>query len=503
MYKVAISKIAPAVAAGVFFFAQTNDARSEAPRIREPMTSATGLALGPIAFDAGFDELRAALPEADWEEVSVSPFSGRVFAIGAKDAIEIGGRRFSVESLQHYHDRRLRLSGAFEMESAADCDKATLEWLTAMEPNIGPFKAGEPRRTEGSGGGLYWSTTRQSNGGVIVTPSPRVGTSSKAIDERVSFGERSSALATIYDDHNKIVRRKNLGRRRVLYYDLEASNERNGANIKANASYVMTDGLCELSLVIALTKPTPEPEYFSFERATILSRPTIAERQFAVSLIENGLVSPRDYEFDCLISRLSARAEVCSRKSVPSEAGDDPDFAYKAARILAEQHEFDLSGFDRDDSAQLRSVIPVRLSPADLRSSDFSGRSRTPLSAVRIIAEPTERDAARAYSRIAGAAVGEAAVNLICEIQNDGSAICEVQSVNARDASALAAAAREVSLAYRFAPKLKDGKSSAGAVFEMVLRFAPLRPSQAETGALACRLFGPEGCENSETPEGE
>lgn len=438
-----------------------------AESLRPTFAPSTGFVIGPIDFDAPIADIRAALPDVAWEERARSPFSGRVFGAAADRAVEIGGATFSVEIVESYYDRALVLHGGVEAATVSACDKAVFDFLAALEPGVGPLSGGEPRRTEPTGGGLYWSTTRQANGGVTVTPSPRPASPGKAIDEIVAFGEGSTANLYATDDDNRTVRRNKFGAREPNYYSVKAWSEKDHASVRAEASYFRFSGGCEMMVVARAWMPLPDPTYLSFESSKVVSKPTIAERHFITSMIEGGLSAPEDYTFDCLLSRLTERSEVCSKKTVPAAAEERADFSYKAARLLAEDYQFDLDGVDLDDTAPLRMIVPARLDPSDIVSLGFVSKPRTPLTIVRFTDEPDADALARAVSHVYGGDGRARTIMLICEVETDGSLVCA--GGNEQADAAYQAAAREVSLAYRAGGKLSTGAPSAGSVIELAI----------------------------------
>src|SRR5512147_2861073 len=100
-------------------------------------------------------EIRAAVPQLEWQDVMVSRHTGRVFAIRSDGTVPIAGVEFGVDALAHYYEHRLQLDGARDVADAMACERAGLELLTAIESQAGPFTSDPPRTTPPSGGGLY------------------------------------------------------------------------------------------------------------------------------------------------------------------------------------------------------------------------------------------------------------------------------------------------------------------------------------------------------------
>lgn len=173
----------------------------------------------------------------------------------------------------------------------------------------------------------------------------------------------------------------------------------------------------------------------------------------------------------CLVNRQSGQVMDCD--GVPQDGVTllQRNTAEQLARGLV----FDLGPLDRTDPRALRVHVPVRMAQADLRPLEFQGPGLRPQD-LPYVARPTSADFNLAFPALALREGVGAQVDLLCQVQADGSLVCREPQVRQTDSqlthyAEFRRAADRLVLRYRVAAQLRDGAPSEGAVVGLSIQF--------------------------------
>jgi hypothetical protein len=392
--------------------------------------------LGPIRFGMTLAEIQAAVPGASWQVTSKSKFTDRPFVVVAKDALDYGGWRMKVEARQEKYDRHVEFSSRQTVADAAACEQAGLALFAELERGAGTLQAG-----------------RISYG------------------EAVSFGSGSTALFTAFDARSNQLPRKRLARGKVERMGLATKREDRQLEVKGQVSFdTRQPDNCSAGLIVIGWRDRPPPEVMPYDEKKVIGRMSIGDRHRLASTLNftsDAVVVPRQ----CEVSRQSGKVLMC--RSLDG-ASVDPAFANVSGRYAGAMT-FDMSGFDRDDPQAVLVEIPVRVARSDVRTAELPA-GLLPISEVEFVAAPTPKELDEAFPWQALRAGVGADVNVGCRIQDDGSLVCVTLGVRPQAGAEqfrtdFERAAEKVVPLYRAAPKLRDGKPSAGTAFGMGIGF--------------------------------
>jgi hypothetical protein len=392
--------------------------------------------LGPIRFGMTLAEIQAAIPGATWEITAKSKFTSRPFVIVAKDALDYGGWRMQVEARQEKYDRHVEFSSRQTVADAAACEQAGLTLFATLEQGAGTLQAG-----------------RISYG------------------EAVSFGSGSTALFTAFDARSNQLPRKHLARGKADRMGLATKREGRQLEVKGQVSFdARQPDNCSASVIAIGWRDRPPPEVMAYDETKVVGRMSIGDRHRLASTLNftnEAVLVPRQ----CEVSRQSGKVLLCRALD---DGSVDPAFANVSGRYAGAMT-FDMAGLDRDDPQNVLVEIPVRVARSDVRPLVLPS-GLLPISQVEFVTAPSAKDLQDAFPWKALRAGVGAEVNVGCGIQDDGSLICVTLGVRPQAGAEqfradFERAAEKVVPLYRAAPKLRDGKPSAGAAFAMGLGF--------------------------------
>lgn len=402
---------------------------------------ATPVHLGPLPFGPDLAQVQAALPAANWEVLARSEYSGRPFSLRARDAMEFGGRRVTVEARADKYSWSLTLNGYTAEADAAACQSAATTFFTALEGAVGTLQ-GDPE------------------------PNAAI----------VPFGQGSTMILNARDERDRLIPPARIARSRPSRLGMAVEREVDNFVTKAYAAYDSGNPQnCVASVTLNGWRDQPPPDVMPYDETRVIRRLPIGEQHRLASTLTGlppaGYVVP----MQCRVSRQSGKVLTCF---VRDESVAPPEVIAVAGRYAGGMA-FDTSAYDRDDPRELLVDVPVRVAPGDVRSLEFGGPV-VPLQRIVFAEQPSAKEVNYAYPiRALRAGIG-AGVDLTCEVQADGSLICRPPVVRvSAGADAPAAlvpdfenAADRLVPQYRVAPQLADGKPSAGAVFQLTLAFA-------------------------------
>lgn len=391
---------------------------------------------GPIRFGMGPAEIQAALPAATWETKSKSEFTGRPFRVAARDALDYGGWRMNVDVRDEKYDRHVELTSRKAVADAVACEREALTLFTALESSAGALQA-----------------ARDPNG------------------ESVPFGVSSTALFNGYDARSNRLPRKALGRGKVARMAFSTKREARQLEVKGLVTFDAANAdNCSASVIAIGWRERPPLEVMAYDEKKVVGRMSIGDRHRLASTLNftsDAVVVPQQ----CEVSRQSGRVLTCHAAGDPAL---DPAIVNVAGRYAGAM-KFDTSGLDRDDPQTVLVEIPVRVARSDVRPVELP-KSLLPMAMVQFEAEPTPRDLNDAFPWQALRAGVGAEVNVGCWIQEDGSLICFTLDVRPQSGgepfrAEFERAVDKVVPLYRVAPKLRDGRPSAGAALGMGVTF--------------------------------
>lgn len=439
-----------------------------APDDASAESAARYIKLGALTFGVSLPEIRDALPSAKWAQTQVSPYSGRVFEISAKNAFDYAGFAFNVVAHEHYYVRELQLDTQLTAASAEECAAAALRVMSAVESDIGALQSLAPMTIPARSAPLQWGVTRMPGGGAVVTPQPGWTTPARMIGETITFGNGSTALFVAKRANGKTVKRKDLATKPAAWMTLSTHRAAGRVTIRIDADYDETrEASCATYIAVTRRDPEPEPKSIAYDESRLVRTISIGARHRLATEVLALAPGGAEATFSCSVSR-GFGTTGCSR------ADDSPiDVAVaQKLRQVAEAAVFNVEGFDRDDPQPLRTRIVARLSAADLRPIDFAAAARTPLSEIPWIERARPADLERFYPAKAMREAVGARVVVTCQLQTDGSSVCANGSTDAAEfAPDFIDAAKKTLERFRASPKLTDGRPSAGAVFDMPIVF--------------------------------
>ncbi|MFN0182424.1 MAG: hypothetical protein ACKVQR_01270 [Aquabacterium sp.] len=427
-----------------------------------------GPVIGPFRLGMNLEEIRAAAPQAGWQDGRRLAHSGRVVAISSTNDITIEGLDFQVQAQTPYYQHGLWLQAAIHATHATDCEQSALAWLARVEAQAGPFHGTAPRSVPGSPASLQWQVQRGAGGSVSVVPAGVSGTPGRTEGATVRVGRQSTVLVEAFDDLYRSRPRKGFFGGEPEHLTISAHQQGPNHRVEVKVDFREAPTLaCSVRLKLERWTQPPAPTLFDTSQARLTRQPTIGERHWSTSPQAPVLREPLEVQLLCQIDRLQGQARRCG---VVGPAGLNRLHAATATR-LAHGLTHDLTGVDRDDPQPMQGTVRVRLLPDDRKPIDFLATPITPTADVVWDDEPDERDMVRAYPAGLSGTPPEVRVALTCRIQADGSLVCggvELGEVPHRAEFAFAAS-RVAALGYRAAAKLRDGMPSEGRVIRLTL----------------------------------
>jgi hypothetical protein len=148
---------------------------------------------------------------------------------------------------------------------------------------------------------------------------------------------------------------------------------------------------------------------------------------------------------------------------------------HSTALRLARAYQFDMArvpNLDRDDPLPVLVDIPIRMAPTDLREVKATDQA-VPLSQAgfRWATRPPASQLEQLYPKRALRAAEQTNVALVCEVQEDFSAVCAPAKQDPRPAPDFEWAALEILTYYRAEPMAKDGTTTVGRKILQNLQF--------------------------------
>ena len=465
-----------------------------------PPQTPTGLA--PLRIGMSLEELRAATPGVEWTTGRPLKYSQKPTEFTASSVL-LAERPFVAKvSSRHHGFYRLEMEHAYAAPDADDCEHTARAVFASIEPQTGPMQPpGEMIRGEEGEAIGAWSTVKLSQ--------------------------------VLKEEEFKPISRAKLKGRKPARRWLRATTRESAATHanpliefetvpgQAEATFAMdyqrseNEGTCRIRLD-AQRAPTPPPlQQLPATALTAAQTPSISRRHFEQSRLASSVLLPAngvEVNVQCRVDRDYGRARDCrlsdlddGRKIIPGLAssvtpiplistpnsnaiitkGPPPPppltpealtaKVHSTALRLARAYQFDMSrvpNLDRDDPLPVLVDIPIRMTPTDIRELKATDQA-VPLSqagfrwATRAPASQLEQ----LYPKRALRAAEQTNVALVCEVQEDFSAVCAPAKQDPRPAPDFEWAALEILTFYRAEPTAKDGTSTVGRKILQQLQF--------------------------------
>lgn len=434
------------------------------------------LQIGPFITGMTFDAARALVPTPAWRNSQVSPYTGKVLAIVAPDAMQLGGLTQAVELRPGYHDSYLiTLRHIESVADPAGCERLTVAVLADLESRFGPFVP-QPRYDDRplDEKGLKNSTMRLANGETLKVQTGkasavhRVGPAPYTV---VTAGKQSSLSFETDQDVSKAPKTANPHWRLGI-----AEHAAGDSSIRLESSYNRDEystPFCKLATQVDYRPPAPAWETLTYAPSLLARQPSIAIKHMSL----DGVTLPAnavDVDLTCSVDRHTGALECAGNAE---QAPDDKILAAALRRALMIR--VDTTKLDPDNPWSLRMDFKVALVQSDRRAIDFLEAPVSRIGDIEWVEQPTAQDLDAAYPKGLQSAGVEALVGLTCQIQSDLSLLCaatdpEPASGDAKAVDAhrkLAWASVAVMSLCQSAPTLRTGQPAIGTVVRTKVDF--------------------------------
>jgi hypothetical protein len=434
------------------------------------------LQIGPFAIGMTFDAARAITPTLAWRNSQVSPYTSKVLAIVAPDALQLGGLSHAVELRPGYYNSYLITLR--HIESVADpvaCERLTLDVLADLESRFGPFVP-QPRYDDRpfDESSMKNSSMKLANGATVKVQTGkasdvhRVGPAPYAV---VSAGKQSSLSFETDEDVSKAPKTANPHWRLGI-----AAHEAGDSSIRLESNYNRDEystPFCKLTTQLEYRPAAPAWETLTFAPSLLVRQPSIAIKHMSLE----GVTLPAstvDVDLTCRVDRHTGALD-CASNSVPAPNEKILEAALRRALTMR----VDTTKLDPDNPWALRMDFKVTLAQSERRAVDFLQAPLARMSDFEWVEQPTAQDLDAAYPKGLQSAGVEALVALTCQVQSDLSLLCaatdpepaggDPKTLDAHRKLAWASVA--VMSLYQSAPTLRTGEPAIGAVVKTKVDF--------------------------------
>ena len=467
-----------------------------------PPQAPTGL--GPLRIGMSLEELRAATPGVEWTAGRPLKYSQKPTEFTTSGVL-LAERRFVVKvSSRHHGFYSLELDHAYAAPDADDCEQTARAVFAFVEPQTGPMRPpgemirGEEREAMGA-----WSTVKLSQ----VLKEEEFKPISRAKLKGRKPARRWLRATTL----------ENAANRTNPFIELETIPGHAEATFAMDYRRRDNDDTCHIRLVAQRALNPPPLQQLPATALTAAQAPSISRRHFEQSRLAVSVLLPAsgvDVNVQCRVERDYGRTRDCrlseldvGRKFIPGLAssvthvtlistpnnnaiitnGPPPPppppltpealtaKVHSTALRLARAYQFDMArvpNLDRDDPLPVLVDIPIRMAPTDLRELKATDQA-VPLSQAgfRWATRPPAAQLEQLYPKRALRAAEQTNVALVCEVQEDFSAVCAPAKQDPRPAPDFEWAALEILTYYRAEPMAKDGTTTVGRKILQNLQF--------------------------------
>ena len=468
-----------------------------------PPQAPTGL--GPLRIGMSLEELRAATPGVEWTAGRPLKYSQKPTEFTASGVL-LAERPFVVKvSSRHHGFYRMELDHAYAALDADDCEQTARAVFAFVEPQTGPMQPpGEMIRGEEGEAMGAWSTVKLSQ----VLKEEEFKPISRA-----KLKGRKPARRWL-----RATTRESAAAHANPFIELETIPGHAEATFSMDYQRSDNEDTCRIRLE-AQRAPTPPPlQQLPATALKAAQTPSISRRHFEQSRLAISVLLPAsgvEVNVQCRVDRDYGRTRDCrlseldvGRKIIPGLAssvthvtlistpnsnaiitnGPPPPLppppltpealtakVHSTALRLARAYQFDMGrvpNLDRDDPLPVLVDIPIRMAPTDLRELKATDQA-VPLSQAgfRWATRPPASQLEQLYPKRALRAAEQTNVALVCEVQEDFSAVCAPAKQDPRPAPDFEWAALEILTYYRAESMAKDGTTTVGRKILQNLQF--------------------------------
>lgn len=479
------------------------------------------LGFGPLQVGMSLEELRAATPGVEWSASNLLKYSGRPTEFRA-DTVPVADRAFTARiAARHHGAYSLSLEHVYAAPDADHCEQTARAIFAVIEPQTGPMHppgtmiSGEEAEAIGARSTVKLSQVLSMANYKPISRAKLKGKQPARRWLRATTSRRdvSSSRLVVFEDETAGQNKASFS----MDYEQEAANES-----------------CRIRLEAARSPSFPPLQTLAFNTVPAAQSPSISRRHFELSRLAISVTLPDsgiELNVRCKVDRDSGRTRDCSPTApgtpipglvasppvnatsanppvvvgigTPATGGLEaprpgngslaastvrvppppppltPDALASKARNtatrLARAYQFDMSqlaGLDRDDPQPVLVDIPVRMTPADIRELTATDRA-VPLTqaGIRWATRAPAHVLEQLYPKRALRREEQTNVVLVCEVQDDLSAVCAPAAQSPRPSPDFEWAALEILTYYRAEPKSAAGTPSAGSLFLQNLQF--------------------------------
>ena len=472
----------------------------------------TPMGFGPLRLGMSLEEVRAATPGVEWTTGRPLKYSGQPTEFMTEEVL-LAERPFEARVfLGHHGSYSLSLQHLYAAPDADHCEQTARAIFAAIEPQTGPMYP--------PGAIIHGEETEAIGARSTVKLSQVLSMANYKPISRAKLKGKQPARRWLRATTSESSARSS----RLVAIEDEAAGQ-NKASFFMDYSQEAASESCRIRLEANRSPSFPPLQTVAFKDLSAAQSPSISRRHFELSRLAISVTLPpggvevtvrcnvdRDSgkTRDCrpadspgviagLISspprdRDGAETEVIIGIGTPTPTATPPTaqpplppplpaltpeaLASKArntATRLARAYQFDMSqlaGLDRDDPQPVLVDIPVRMTPMDVRELKATATA-VPVTqagfrwATRAPAHVLEQ----LYPKRALRREEQTNVALVCEVQEDFSAVCAPAAQSPRPAPDFEWAALEILTYYRAEPKSAAGTPTPGIKFLQNLQF--------------------------------
>jgi hypothetical protein len=458
--------------------------------------------LGPLRIGMSLEELRATTPGVEWTAGRPLKYSQKPTEFTASGVL-LAERPFVVKvSSRHHGFYSMELDHAYAAPDADDCEQTARAVFAFVEPQTGPMRppGAMIRGEEGEAIGA-WSTVKLSQ---VLKEEEFKPISRAKLKGRKPARRwlRATTLESAANHTNPFI-------------ELETVSGHAEATFAMDYRRRDNEDTCHIRLVAQRALNPPPLQQLPATALTTAQAPSISRRHFEQSRLTVSVMLPAsgvEVNVQCRVERDYGRTRDCrlselgdGQKTIPGLASSvtpvtlistpasnapitngpppPPPLTPEAltakvrstALRLARAYQFDMArvpNLDRDDPLPVLVDIPIRMAPTDIRELK-STEQAVPVTqagfrwATRASASQLEQ----LYPKRALRAAEQTNVALVCEVQEDFSAVCAPTKQDPRPAPDFEWAALEILTYYRAEPTAKDGTTTVGRKILQNLQF--------------------------------
>ena len=463
-------------------------------------TEPTGF--GPLRIGMSLEELRAATPGVEWTAGQPLKYSQRPTEFTASGVL-LAERPFVAKvSSRHHGSYRLAMEYAYPAPDADHCEQSARAVFAFIEPQTGAMQPpGEMIRGEEAEAIGARSTVKLSQVLQEADFKPISRAKLKGRKPARRWLRAATIDSTGKSDNQSIALETGIGQTKATFaMNYGSHNQPDSCRISLDATRHANS--MPLATLPYTTLPTAQS-------------PSIARRHFEISRLAISVLLPTsgvDVNVECRVDRDYGKTRDCRLNETGSSSNILPGLTpsvppitlistpnnnapitngppppppltaealtarvHSTALRLARAYQFDMASvpnLDRDDPLPIVVSIPIRMAPQDLRELR-STEQAIPLTQAgfRWATKAMPHQLEQLYPKRALRAAEQTNLALVCEVQEDFSAVCAPAKQDPRPAPDFEWAALEILTYYRAEPTAKDGTTTVGRKILQQLQF--------------------------------